>query len=179
MNETIESSFEQLQEMIKDIRFAMFVTHAEHGQLHAWPMTTQKARMGSEQEDYEHDKLWFFMSRSGLPVHNLLVNPHVNISYADPKGDTYVSVSGMARLVDSMNQKERFWNPMTEAWFEEGITDPDVALICVQIDSAEYWTVHEGKLNQVGKMLKATLMGERLTEIGEHGKITPATKRAL
>ncbi|XOT98745.1 pyridoxamine 5'-phosphate oxidase family protein, partial [Alcaligenes pakistanensis] len=26
-----------------------------------------------------------------------------------------------------------------EAWFEEGITDPDVALICVQIDSAEYW----------------------------------------
>ena len=35
MNETIESSFEQLQEMIKDIRYAMFVTHAQGGQLHA------------------------------------------------------------------------------------------------------------------------------------------------
>jgi general stress protein 26 len=173
MNTTIESSFEQLQEMIKDIRFAMFVTHAENGRLHAWPMTTQKAKMGSNQEDYEHDKLWFFMSRSSDPVANLLANPHVNVSYADPKSDTYVSVSGMARLVDSMNQKERFWNTMTEAWFKEGITDPDLALICVHIDSAEYWSVREGKLAQAGKMLKATLMGERLTEMGEHGKVTP------
>ncbi|MBY6347369.1 pyridoxamine 5'-phosphate oxidase [Providencia rettgeri] len=176
MNETIESSFEQLQEMIKDIRFAMFVTHAEGGQLHAWPMTTQQAKMSSEHEVHEHDKLWFFMARSSKVVNNLVANPHVNISYAEPRTDTYVSVSGMASVVESMNQKERFWNTLVEAWYEEGITDPDVALVCVQIESAEYWSVREGKLAQAGKMLKATLMGERLTEIGEHGKITPATK---
>lgn len=179
MNETTESSFEQLQEMIKDIRFAMFVTHAEGGQLHAWPMTTQQAKMSSEHEVYEHDKLWFFMARSSKVVHNLVVNPHVNISYSNPRADTYVSVSGMASVVDSMNQKERFWNTLVEAWYEEGITDPDVALVCVQIDSAEYWSVREGKLAQAGKMLKATLMGEQLSEIGEHGKITSATKRTL
>lgn len=179
MNETIESSFEHLQEIIKDIRFAMFVTHAANGELHAWPMTSQKAKMGSEQEGYEHDKLWFFMSRSSDAVSNLTANPHVNVSYADPKNDTYVSVSGMARLVDSMNQKERFWNSMTEAWFAEGITDPDLALVCVQIDGAEYWSVKEGKLNQMGKMLKATLMGESLTEIGEHGKISQGHKPTL
>lgn len=176
MNETIESSFEQLQEMIKDIRYAMFVTHAQGGQLHAWPMTTQQAKMSSEQEDFEHDKLWFFMARSSQVVHNLVVNPHVNISYADPKTDTYVSVSGLASVVESMNQKERFWNTLVEAWFEEGITDPDVALVCVQIDSAEYWSVREGKLAQAGKMLKATLMGQQLTELGEHGKISPASR---
>ncbi|WP_232467080.1 pyridoxamine 5'-phosphate oxidase family protein, partial [Alcaligenes faecalis] len=43
------------------------------------------------------------------------------------------------------------------------MTDPDVALVCVHIDSAEYWSVREGKLAQAGKMLKATLMGEQLT----------------
>jgi general stress protein 26 len=116
------------------------------------------------------------MARSSQVVHNLVVNPHVNISYADPKTDTYVSVSGLASVVESMNQKERFWNTLVEAWFEEGITDPDVALVCVQIDSAEYWSVREGKLAQAGKMLKATLMGEQLTELGEHGKISPASK---
>ena len=46
MNETIESSFEHLQEIIKDIRFAMFITHAANGELHAWPMTTQKCQNG-------------------------------------------------------------------------------------------------------------------------------------
>jgi len=41
----------------------------------------------------------------------------------------------------------------------------------VQIHSAEYWNVEEGKLTQMAKMVKAAIMGERPADMGTHGKI--------
>lgn len=168
MNGQVESSFKRLQDLIKDIRFAMFTTHGAGDVLHARPMTPQKAKMERPDDD---DKLWFFMSRSSEPVAELLADPRVNVSYADSRHDTYVSVAGTASLVDDMDHKERFWNTMTEAWFPKGIEDPDLTLVCVQIHSAEYWNVEEGKLTQMAKMVKAAIMGERPADMGKHGKI--------
>jgi hypothetical protein len=44
--------------------------------------------------------LWFFMSRGGGPVAELSADDAVNVLYAHPGKDTYVSVSGHARAVE-------------------------------------------------------------------------------
>ncbi len=159
-------SREQLWDLIKDIRFAMFTTrHPSNGHLHSRPMTTQNKSVD------EDDKLWFFMSRKGDSVEDLASEPTVNVSYADPGKDSYVSVAGTALVSQDKAKARELWNKMTEAWFPGGVDDPDVALVEVTITHAHYWDVKENKLLQLFKMAKAAVTGKPPTGMGESGEV--------
>lgn len=151
-----DTSLHALKDMIKDIRFAMFTTrsHEAHhgGHLHSRPMTTQKVTQ-------DEGRLWFFMSRRGDPVADIAADPIVNLSYADPDKDTYVSVSGTARVVEDPAKVRALWNKGVEAWFPNGPDDPDVALVAVDIQHAHYWDIKENKLVQLLAMTKAVITG--------------------
>ena len=86
---------EQLWELVKDIRMAMFTTRHSNGHLHSRPMTTQNTGLD------EDASLWFFMSRGSEAVTDLASDAVVNISYADPGDDRYVSISANAVVVDN------------------------------------------------------------------------------
>ena len=154
-----------LWDLIKDIKFAMFTTRHGNGHLHSRPMTTQNSKLD------EDSNLWFFMSRKGDPVVDLMAEPTVNVAYADTSADSYVSVSGMANVVDDMAKKQQLWTKMAEAYFPTGVTDPDLALVRVRITHADYWDVRESKVVQLYKMAKAVVTGKPPTELGEHEKI--------
>ena len=131
--DTIDTT--RLWDLIKDIRFAMFTSRRSDGQLHSRPMTTQN---GSSERG---GVLWFFMSRSGQPVADLEEHPEVNVTYSDPGKDSYVSISGAARVVEDFERKKAMWNTAAQAWFPGGPTDPDLALVAVLVAEAEYWDV--------------------------------------
>ncbi|MDP9045124.1 MAG: pyridoxamine 5'-phosphate oxidase family protein [Pseudomonadota bacterium] len=156
---------ETLWGLIKDIRFAMFTTHHANGHLHARPMTTQNSSVD------EDSNLWFFMSKTSEPVADLAVDTQVNVSYADPHKDAYVSVSGIARVVDDLDKKKQLWNTFSQAWFPGGATDPDLALVCVRISHANYWDVKESKIVQLIHMAQAAVSGKPPTHLGEHAEI--------
>ena len=155
----------QLWDLIKDIKFAMFTTRHANGHLHSRPMTTQNSKLD------EDSNLWFFMSRSGDPVRDLTLDPTVNVTYADPGQDAYVSVSATAAVVDDTATKQRLWSKLAEAWFPGGIDDPDLALVRVQITHANYWDVKESKVVQLFKMAKAAVTGKPPAKLGEHAEI--------
>jgi general stress protein 26 len=154
-----------LWKMIKNIKFAMFTTRHGNGHLHARPMTTQNKNLDAD------ESLWFFMSKSGDPVGDLKKDPVVNVVYADPSEDVYVSVSGTAAMLEDQAKKDQLWSKMAEAWFPGGSTDPDLALVQVQIVHANYWDVKESKVVQLFEMAKAALTGKPPTELGEHGEV--------
>ena len=156
---------DKLTELIKDIKFAMFTTRHDNGHLHSRPMTTQNRHI-------DDGSLWFFMSRSGDPVAEFEGDDQVNVSYADPGSDTYVSVSGVAENVEDQARKQALWNKGAEAWFKGGVTDPDLALVRVRIEHADYWDVKESKLVQLYKMAEAAVTGNA-PKMGEHGHIRP------
>lgn len=163
--DTTADDREQLWELIKDIRFAMFTTRHSNGHLHSRPMTTQN---GSIDED---KSLWFFMSRSREPVADLAAEDAVNVTYSDPGRDAYVSVSGRGRVVEDRARKQALWSKMAEAWFPGGVDDPDLALVQVTITHADFWDVKTNKLMQLFKMAKAAVTGNPPTDMGEHGKV--------
>jgi general stress protein 26 len=165
MNDTDDASRDKLWKMIKDIRFAMFTTRHENGHLHARPMTTQNKTLGAD------GSLWFFMSRKGDPVDDLEREPMVGVSYADTSSDTYVSVAGSAAVVDDMAKKRELWNKFAQAWFPGGADDPDLALVQVQFQPANYWDVKESKLVQLYAMAKAAVTGKPPTQLGDHGEV--------
>jgi general stress protein 26 len=157
---------DKLSDLIRDIKFAMFTTHKPHGgHLHSRPMTTQNKRI-------DDDALWFFMSRSGDPVAEFEGDEQVNVSYADPASDTYVSVSGVAEVVDDPARKRALWNEGAQAWFKGGVDDPDLALVRVRIEHADWWDVKANKLVQLYKRAQAAFTG-KTPDIGEHGRVRP------
>lgn len=156
----------RLWDMIKDIRFAMFTTrHASNGHLHARPMTTQNKDIN------ENASLWFFMGRNEEVVIDLRADPQVNVVYADPGADSYVSVSGTAAVVDDLAMKKQLWSKMNQAWFPAGPSDPDLALIEVSIIHANYWDVKDSKIVQLFKMAKGAMTGTPPKNLGDHAEV--------
>ncbi len=159
-----------LWDKIKGIRFGMLTHRHRHeggersGLLHSHPLTTQNKSLD------EGQVLYFFISQQSEMASSLQADPFVNVSYADPQDESYVSIAGMARVSRDPARAEQLWSPAAKAWFPEGPADPDLLLLEVQIEQAEFWDVQESKMSQFFKMAKANLMGER-ADIGEHKKV--------
>jgi general stress protein 26 len=150
--------------MIKDIKFAMFTTRHRNGHLHARPMTTQNTALDAD------DSLWFFMSKKSGPVDDILANPVVGLVVRGPVvGHLRVGVGhgGDAR---GRRQEAAALNKAAEAWFPGGPTDPDLALVQVEIIHANYWDVEESKPVQLFAMAKSLFTGKP-PQLGEHAEV--------
>ena len=156
------SAHETLWELIKDIRFGMLTHRAAGGMLHAHPLTTQNKGLDEQSE------LYFFIPKQGELYERLQTDGSVNVCYADPGEDSYVSLSGQARFSDDQAKKQALWSPMAKAWFPDGPTDPNLALLVIKLQHAEYWDVDESKMVQMFKMAKAAVTGNPPTGLGEH-----------
>ena len=156
---------EVLWDLIKDTRFCMLSHRHGDGSLHAHPLTTQNKTLEAD------GCLYFFVSRSTEVGQRLQQDGNVNLAYANPDKDTWVSVTGTARVLEDMARKKELFNPAAKAWFPNGPEDPDMELVEVKIDEAEYWNVKENKLLQMLKMGKAAVTGTRPQQMGEHREV--------
>src|SRR5215216_5493223 len=130
--QTRENALEKLRELVEDIDFCMMTTVDESGDLHSRPM--------SSNGDIDADgDIWFFTSASSHKVSEIEKLPKVNVSFADPDNQHYVSISGTAQLVRDRNKIEELWRPEFKMWFPEGKDDPEIALLRVNLEKAEYW----------------------------------------
>jgi general stress protein 26 len=83
--------------------------------------------------------LWFIARASSGLAEEILGNPRVNVTYADPKGDRYISVTGRASLVADKGKLKELWSAKHRAWFPDGRKDPDLTLLRIDVQGAEYW----------------------------------------
>jgi general stress protein 26 len=156
-------SVEKLNDLIQGMKVAMLTTREPDGKLRARPMVVQ-------QVEFDGD-LWFFTSSSSPKVDEIRSEGQVNVSFANSSDQEYVSVSGTAHLVYDKAKAEELWSPLHKAWFPNGVDDPDLALLKVKVDQAEYWDSPSGKMVQLAGFVKALATGERFDEAGENRKI--------
>ncbi|WBS01632.1 pyridoxamine 5'-phosphate oxidase family protein [Pseudoduganella sp. SL102] len=149
-----------LRDRIKDVKFGMFTTQDAHGALTSRPLTVQQLD--------DAGNLWFFVSDKEAFTHELLDNPSINVSFADVDDHLYVSVSGRAELLRDRVKAEELWNPAVKAWFPQGLDDPHLALLRVDIHGAEYWDTANSKMVTLFAMAKAAITGKPPTNVGEH-----------
>jgi len=158
-----EDDLQKLREVVKDIDFCMLTTVAENGDLPSRPM--------SSNGDIDSDgALWFFTSASSHKVHEIEKLPKVNVSFADPDNQHYVSISGTAQLVRDRNKIDELWRPEFKMWFPNGKDDPDVALLRVSPEKAEYW---DSPASTIGYMLNflSSMVSGKETDAGQNRKI--------
>lgn len=156
---------ETLWDLIRHIKFGMLTHRHRDGSLQGHPLTTQNKSTD------EGSLLYFFVSEKSGMAGRLREDGNVNVAYADPGADVYISIAGTAQFSNDMATKERLWSPMAKAWFPGGVNDPDVALLEVKITHAEYWNVKDTKATQLFKMAKAAVSGDTPKHMGDHKEV--------
>ena len=161
--QTREDDLQKLREMVKDIDFCMLTTVDENGDLHSRPMS-------SNGDIDRHGDIWFFTGASSHKVDEIAKLPKVNVSFADPENQRYISVTGTAQLVSDRAKIEELWKPEFKMWFPEGKDDPEIALLRINLEKAEYW---DSPSSTVGYALSfvSSLVSGKEAEYGENKKI--------
>ena len=154
-----------LWDLIKDIRFGM-LTHRHHdGMLYSHPLTTQNNSLD------EVSTLYFFIFEKSELASSLRQDGNVNVSYASPDDDRYISIVGKASVTHDPATVEQLWAPAAQDWFPDGPTDLDLALLTVEIIHAEYWDVEESRMKHLFKIAKAALTGEQRPHLSGHKEV--------
>lgn len=154
---------QKLRDMVKDIDFCMLTTIDERGDLHSRPMS-------SNGEIDDNADLWFFTGASSHKVSEINDTPRVNVSFADPQNQNYISITGRARLVRDRKKIEELWKPQFQMWFPKGKDDPNVALLRVSAEKAEYWDSPSSTISFALNFVSAIVTGEE-PDSGEHKQL--------
>ena len=156
-------NLEKLREMIKEIDFCMLTTIDEQGDPHSRPMS-------SNGDIDRNGDIWFFTGASSQKVSEIENSPKVNVSFADPKNQRYVSVTGSAQLTRDAKKIEELWRPEFKMWFPKGKYDPEIALLRIRLEKAEYWDSPSSTIAYVVNFVSAVVTGKE-PEFGENRKV--------
>ncbi len=158
-----EAGRRKVSEMIGGIDYALFTTQGiDGGPLHARPMALRKAD--------DNGNLWFFSKRDSRKAKELGADPQVLVTFADPKKQHFVAVTGRAEIVAERSEVAAMWSEVYRAWFPDGAKDDNVVLIRVEAERAEYWDTPTGVMTYAFGYLKAVTTGEP-SRAGEVGKV--------
>jgi general stress protein 26 len=140
MLDTHQQGFAKLVAMIEALEVGMLTTEDENGHLRSRPMATQRAEGGV---------LWFFTGKDSPKVEEIKNDAQVNVSFADPNNQVYVSVSGRAQTLRDPAKVRELWSGGAQRWFPEGPDDPRLMILKVEITEAEYWDVDKRAMIQL------------------------------
>lgn len=158
----MQAEFEKLGELIKDIRVAMVTTVEPDGTLHTRPLASLA---------YENDgQLWFYTAIDSAKVDEVMRDVHTSVAFAHGGKDAYVAAAGTADIVNDRHRIHELWTPFAKPWFPGGPDDPNLALLRVHVERAEYWT-SPGKAAYLFGIAKAAVTGKR-TNLGDNRKLT-------
>lgn len=165
-NETQASAdLRKLGELIEGIEVAMLTTHAADGSMVSRPLQTLEFDAGGE--------LVFFTAVGSRKVDELSANHDVNIAYANPEKQVYVSVRGTARIDRDRATIDALWSPVQKIFFPAGKDDPSLVVLRVRVRDAAYW---ESAGNFIARALDfaSGMLSKEPRDLGRHGKLSGA-----
>ena len=83
--------------------------------------------------------LWFLTRSSSDKVDEIFEDQKVTLTFAEPKDSVYVALKGTASVNQDRAKIKELWNPMYKAWFSGGETDPQIAVLKVNVHEGDFW----------------------------------------
>lgn len=163
MSDTDSSA--RITSILREFKVAMMISFSSENVPHGRPMAiaTLEQPLG----------IWF-LSRSGTEkIKEIKENPNVYIT-CQRDGESYLTLSGQARVVESTDKVRELWKEVFRVWFPDGPDSADISLVHFVPSEGEYWD--ESGLEGVRYVLQATkayLTGEAPKISDEqHGHVT-------
>jgi general stress protein 26 len=149
-------------DIIGDIDICMLTTIAG-GSLRARPM--------SSHPDRQTQTVLFLTDVNGHKDEEIAQDPRACLAYSEPKNNTYLSVSGRAEVVRDVAKIKEIWDKDAEAFWPNGPEDPNIRLLRVHPEAAEFWDGPSSTIVTGLKMLAANVTGDQ-PDMGENKKVS-------
>jgi general stress protein 26 len=156
---------EKIRELLEHFDTAMLVTCGATHSPRARPMAIARVESNCD--------LWFFTERDTAKVHEIESNQQVLV-VCQNEHSRYIAICGRAALVSDRARIQELWKESYRTWFPMGAEDPDLLLISVHADEAEYWDNQGLKGVQYAfQAVKAYATGTRpeVKEGEQHGRM--------
>lgn len=114
--------------------------------------------------------IWFFTNEYSPKVDEVENNQNITLCYTDHANSKYICINGTASLVTDRTKMEELFNSSVRTFFPKGLDDPNLALLKVRPQHAEYWDSHSNSMVHFMGILGSALTDERAVR-GEHGEI--------
>ena len=147
-----KEALRKMKNLIEASKVVMFATRLDKTPFSVCPMTLQEI---DEQGD-----LWFFSSKESGHFNDIEYDNRVQLLYSDDGEQTYISIFGNATHIVDQEKIEALWNPILNNWYKDK-HDPNLALLCVNINNAYYWDADENKLVSFFNLLSGTVSKEK------------------
>ena len=164
-----EQTLVHLDKQIKDIDFAMLTTVGEGGRLVSRPLSTRQTHL-------KDGVVRFFTDRPSAKVGELKRDPRVNLSYASPERNVFISIAGTSTITDDPSVKDALWSDEAKAFWPKGKHDPNLVVLEVHAETLEAW---EGPSSWIGKavgFIVARVTGDE-SALGEQVRLDLAKER--
>lgn len=142
----------ELYERLRGFRTALLTTVSADGYLHTRPMMAQELEPDGD--------LWFVSALNSVKISEIRGHPQVGVVYYHDSDDSYVSLSGNARIVTDRALIKQKWQEAWRAWFPEGPDQSNLCLISIDPRQAEYWEPSKGRIRVTFDRLRSYLTGQ-------------------
>ena len=155
----------RVYEILKEFSTAMFVSIGASGNLDARPMHVARAADGSD--------VWFLTGQGGSLAREVRENESALLVFQNDTS-AYLTLRGRARVVQDRAKIRDLWQEAYKVWFPKGADDPEIALVAVVPEQAEYWDNRgSNKIEYMFESAKAYLKGETpKVDKDQHSKVT-------
>ena len=82
-----------------------------------------------------------------------------------------ITLSGTATVSRDQARIDELWNPYAEAWFDNGRSDPAVALLEVTVDTVEYWSMDKPAVARAFEVAKG-LITKSAPDVGDNKTVS-------
>jgi general stress protein 26 len=143
---------EKVWSLIKGFHTALFVTLDSTGAFETRPMGCLQKSFGGT--------LWFMTFQGSAKLKDICGDSQVLVAYMQPDKYEYVAIYGRAQIVENKQKLRELWSEGLRVWFPKGPEDPDIALIAVTAERADYWTNPASSVTYAWAYLKARVTGK-------------------
>jgi general stress protein 26 len=133
------------------VKVAM-LTSEDGGHLRARPMVAA--------QDSFDGTLFFYTRAHAHKVDEVARENRVCVTYADAAHQNYVSLSGIATVDTDHALVRAHWSEAMRTWFPKGVDDPEIAMLKVSVDQAEYWDAPSSTMLHLYGYVKAVTTGK-------------------
>ncbi len=152
----------KIWDLIRGVKIAMLTTVTFDDNLHSRPMATQEAEFDGS--------LWFLTRQQSGKVDEIEHGSQVSLTYVNNDAHAFVALAGRAELSKDREKIHQLWKPTHAIWFPQGKDDPDITVIKVVVEEAEYWESPGNALVRSYHLLKAIVTKDG-SQAGEHQKL--------
>lgn len=164
MDQDDEAARTKVMELVKELGIAMLSTRGTDGKFHSRPMAVSDSEFKG--------KLYFLTDVRSGKVHDLETDPETIVTFSDHSSQKYVAMRGRGAITADKAAIKDHWTASAKAWFPKGVDDPDISLITVDVEDAEYWDAPSGKMVVLYAYAKAMVTGHKPGNVGEHERVS-------